>query len=125
MTRLLVPTAGQSTAAEIADYVVQIAKAIDAEVLALYVIPNGVSKEPGELSLQFFAKAGRENGVKVAGYFREGAVIEQIVDFAEQHRVDLIVMGASNGRVVEQWISSDVRDNTNIPVLVIPYQVFD
>ncbi len=119
------PTAGQTTAAEIADYVMQIANAIGAEVLALHVIPNGVSREPGELSLEFFQNAGQQSGVKVECHFREGAVIHQIVDFAEQQRVDLIVMGASQGRVVDQWISSDVRDGTAIPVLIIPYQVFD
>ncbi|NIO42682.1 MAG: universal stress protein, partial [Burkholderiales bacterium] len=56
---------------------------------------------------------------------REGAVLDQIIEFAEQNEIDLIVMGASRGAIVDLWISSDVRDNTTIPVLMIPYQMVD
>ena len=125
MAKILVPTSGCATAAETAGYVMLVAKAIGADVLVLHVIKPGGSKEAGELSLQYFADAGEENDVHVECQFREGAVIHSIVDFAEENDVDLIVMGASQGRVVDQWLSSDIRDSTSIPVLIIPFQIFD
>lgn len=125
MTRILVPTAGQATAAGVAEYTMQIARSIDAEIVALHVVRPGMSREAGELSLEYFAKAGTKADVPVECHFREGGVLHQIVDFAEENRIDLIVMGASNGRIVDQWISSDVRESTTIPVLVIPFQVFE
>lgn len=125
MTKILVPTAGCTAAAEAADYVMQIALAIGADVVVLHVIKPGGSKEAGELSLQYFADAGEKNDVHVECQFREGAVIHNIADFAEENDVDLIVMGASQGRVVDQWLSSDIRNSTSIPVLIIPFQIFD
>ena len=125
MTKILVPTAGPTTAASIAEYMMQVAQSIDADIVALHVCRPGGSTEAAELSLDYFINAGREAGVVVESCVREGAVIHQIVDFAEQNAVDLIVMGASQGRVVDQWLSSDVRDQTCIPVLVVPYQMFD
>jgi len=122
---ILIPTAGQTTARETADYAMQIAKSLDAKVIALHVIKPGKSSEAGELSLEYFAHAGEASGVEVECHFRTGAVINQIVDFAEENDIDLIVMGASEGRVIEQWLSSDVSQSTAIPVLVIPFQIFD
>lgn len=125
MTKILVPTAGCTAAAETADYVMQVARAINADVVVLHVIKSGGSKEAGELYLEYFANAGEENDVHVECHFQEGAVAHAIADFAEENEVDLIVMGASQGRVVDQWLSSDVRESTSIPVLIIPFQIFE
>ncbi len=123
MVRILVPTAGPAAAAETADYVMQVSKSIDAKVLVLHVVRSGGARESGELCMETMTTAAKANSVEVECHFREGAVISQIVDFAEENEVDLIVMGASNGRIFESWVSSDVRQNTTIPVLVIPYQI--
>ena len=125
MTKILVPTSGCAAARETADYVMQVARAISADVVTLHIIKTGGSKEAGELSLEYFANAAEENDVHVECQIRAGAVIQNIVDFAEENEVDLIVMGASQGRIIDQWLSSDVRSNTAIPVLVIPFQIFD
>jgi len=125
MTKILVPTAGCTAAAETADYVMQVARAINADVVVLHVIKSGGSKEAGELYLEYFANAGEESDVHVKCNFQEGAVAHTIADFAEENEVDLIVMGASQGRVVDQWLSSDVRESTSIPVLIIPFQIFE
>ena len=125
MPTILVPTAGQTTARETADYIMQIAKSLDAKVIALHVVKPEMSTEPGELSLEYFSNAGKENDIEVECCFRTGGVIHQIADFAEENEVDLIVMGASDGRVLDRWLSADVSQSTAIPVLVIPYQIFE
>ena len=123
--KMLVPTSGIASASETVEYVMQVAQAIHAELVVLHVIKPGHSREAGELALETFQIAAANAGIKVDSHLREGAVINQIIDFAEENEIDLIVMGASNGAIVDQWISSDVCGNTRIPVLVIPYQVFE
>ena len=125
MTRILVPTSGPSAAAETADYAMQIADSLNATVVVLHVVRPGKTREAGELTMEYFAEAGENNEVNVVTHFAEGALLDTIIDFAEENDIDLIVMGASQGTIVDKWISSDVRDNTSIPVLVIPYQIFD
>lgn len=124
MLKILVPTAGQAAAEDTADYAMQVARALNADILALHVIKRGNAKEAGELSLQYFTDAGKTYAVDVETEFREGAVIKEIVGFAAEREVDLIMMGASHGSVLDQWLASDVRENTEVPVLVIPYQIF-
>jgi nucleotide-binding universal stress UspA family protein len=123
--KMLVPTSGAASARETADYVMQVAQAMNADLSVLHVIKPGHASEAGELPLETFKNAAEAAEIKVECFLREGAVIHQIIDFAEENNIDLIVMGASNGVIVDQWVSSDVCGNTNIPVLVIPYQVFE
>lgn len=125
MLKILVPTAGSHPASETADYAIQVGSSLGAKVIALHVLRPGMSKEASELTLEYFAKAGEEHGVKVECLLREGPVVDEIISYAEEHEVDLIVMGASGGHVVDMWITSDVRVNTMIPVLVLPYQMLD
>lgn len=121
--KILVPTAGEAAARETAEYILEIALAIGADVLVLHVIRPGKSPEVGERSIKVFREAGEQAGVDVEGSVTEGSIPSEIADFAERHDVTLIVMGASNGAVIDQWTSSDVSELTTIPVLVIPYQV--
>lgn len=124
MTKILVPTAGPTAAAEIADYTTQIADSLDAHLVVLHVLRIGQSREAGELTLSYFVDAAKNYDVKVETHMVEGAMLNRIIDFAEDNEIDLIVMGASHGSIVDEWISSDVRENTSVPVLVIPYQIF-
>lgn len=121
--RILIPTAGVAAAMETADYVFEIANAIDAEVFVLHVVRPGKSREAGELCIEIFCESGKEAGVPIQGEISEGSTAHQIVDFAEENKIDLIIMGASNGVVVDDWMSSDVCGMTLTPVLVIPYQI--
>lgn len=121
--KILIPTAGVAAATETAEYVMSVASALDAEVVVLHVVRPGKSRESGELCLEVFEQAGKENAVSLSGQIVEGSIAQQIVDYAEENTIDLIVMGASNGTVVDNWMSSDVSSMTAIPVLVIPYQI--
>lgn len=49
-------------------------------------------------------------------------MVEQIVLCAEQSGIDLIIMGASQGKVISEWLSADVLGHTDTPVLVIPHE---
>ena len=121
--KILIPTAGVAAASETAEYATCVAHALDAQVVVVHVVRPGKSHESAELCLDVFAQAAEDNMVEMTGHIVEGAIAHQIVDFAEENSIDLIVMGASNGTVVDNWMSSDVCGMTAIPVLVIPYQI--
>ena len=121
MKRILVPTAGEAPAKETAAYVVRIAKALDAELTTLHVPASGESALAGEKALRVFSDLGDTLGVEVSGFLGDGNVVSQIVDYANQNNIDLIVMGASQGKVVSEWISADVMERASTPVVVIPH----
>lgn len=123
--KILVPTSGVTPAQETADYVMEIASAISADVLALHAVRPGHSSEAGELCLEIMQNAAKEANVSIECLLRQGPVIDEIIEAAEEQEVSLIVMGASEGFVVERWLSSEVCGNTRVPVVVIPYQVFN
>ena len=121
--RILIPTAGIAAATETAEYIIQIAQAIEAKLYVLHVVRPGKSHEAAELCIEVFRETAKELDIEVEGIIVEGSIASQIVDFAEENNIDLIVMGASNGIVVDNWMSYDVCGMTAIPVLVIPYQI--
>jgi len=117
--KILVPTAGIVPAKEKADYIMDIATKLNAEVTVIHILDLGEDSEGSE-ALEVFSEAGKKKGIKVNTHLKEGNVVPTIVDFAESENAGLIVMGASEGRIVAEWILTDVIDKTNIPVVIIP-----
>jgi nucleotide-binding universal stress UspA family protein len=68
------------------------------------------------------ATCGQQLSVNVTGVLCHGDVVSQIIEYANENKIDLIVMGASQGKVVSQWISADVMGRTAPPVVVVPHQ---
>lgn len=123
--KILVPTSGITPAQQTATYIMEIASAINADVLAVHVVRPGHASEAGELCLEIMKTAAQEANVAVECMLCHGPIIDEIIEVAEGRQANLIVMGASNGFVVERWLSSEICGNTRVPVLVIPYQIFD
>lgn len=125
MKKILVPTSGTITAFEAAEYAMRVATAVKAEIHVLHVATEGENVDSMSDSLKVFELAGKKSDVPVHGSSVIGNVVDQIIDFAEENEMNLILMGASDGAVVEKWISHEVLGHTKIPVLVMPYQIFD
>lgn len=123
--RILVPTSGVSPARQTAVYVMEIALALRSDVLALHVVRPGHSSEVGELCLEIMENAAKEANVSIECLLCQGPVIDEIISVAEEQEVGLIVMGASEGFVVDRWLSSEVCGNTRVPVVLIPYQALN
>ena len=119
--KLLVPTSGPEPARERADYILSIAKNFGAEVAVLHIAEPGEDHTHGNEALKIFEEAGKRNEVPVTTHLKEGKVVDILSSFAEEENVGLIVMGASEGRIVAQWIVTDVIERSNIPVVIIPY----
>lgn len=119
--KFLIPTAGPEPAKERAEYILTIAKNFGAEVAILHIAEPGEDQTTGKEALKIFEEAGVKNEITVTTHFMEGNVVKIISEFAESENVDLIVMGASEGRIVAQWIVTDVIERSKIPVVIIPY----
>ena len=124
MKKILVPTSGIVATYESAKYVMQVASVVNAEVHVLHVVQQASEIELIDDSVNQFESASEELGIRLVGRVGIGKVAEQIIRYAEANEVSLILMGASNGVVVESWLSYEVLGHTSIPVLVMPYQVF-
>ena len=118
--KILVPTAGPVPAAEKANYILEIAKKLNAEVTVLHILDLAETSN-GDKALKIFVDLGSEFGVKVKTLLREGNVVPIIVDTAEDENANLIIMGASEGRIVAEWIVTQVLEKSNVPVVIIPY----
>lgn len=117
--KILVPTSGIVPAKEKADYILEIAKKLNSDVSVIHILDLG-EDSGGEEALKVFEELGKEKNVTVNTFLKEGNVVPTIVDFAEQEKAGLIVMGASENRMVAEWIVTDVIDKTQIPVVIIP-----
>ena len=125
MKKILVPISGTVTAIESAEYAMRVAKAVQAEIHVLHVVNGDDEVDTMTDSLKVFVLASKNFRVFVQGFTVVGMVVDQIINHAEENDISLILMGASDGAVVEKWISHEVLGHTTIPVLVIPYQIFE
>jgi nucleotide-binding universal stress UspA family protein len=119
--KILVPTAGSVPAKKKAEYIVQIAKRLGANVIALHILRNEEQTE-AQKALTIFSEAGRKEEVNVVRVLEKGDIVPTIVTSAEKEGADLIIMGASEGKVVAEWVSAGVMEKTKVPVVVIPHE---
>ena len=128
--RILVPTSGYIPAKERGDAIIQVAKNLDAEVYVVHIRdPNYLittSKESeGWLALRVFEEKGREAGVKVTAFYTSGDLVESLKRFAEEHKADLILVGASANRLIAEWVTFELLCDCNTPILVVPQDLSD
>jgi nucleotide-binding universal stress UspA family protein len=120
--KILAATAGPVPAKEKAEYVVNIAKRLGAALIALHILGEKQANAKGEQALDIFVQAGRKAHVNVAKVLEKGDIVPTIVKSAEKEGADLIIMGASKGKVVGEWVSAGVLEKRKIPVVVIPHE---
>lgn len=121
--KILVPTAGPVPAKEKADYIVNIAKGLRAELMVMHILKEEEPAKSAEEAFDPFFRAGQKAQVNMTKLLKKGDVVYSIVECAEKESADLIIMGASPGKVVAEWISADVMNKTRIPVVVIPHEL--
>jgi nucleotide-binding universal stress UspA family protein len=119
--KILVPTSGPVPAEENARYILKMARSLRAEVLVVHVRDKGESRE-GDLALDIFDKVSKELGVKVRLKPAIGEVSKTLIEIAKLEEVNLIVLGATEGRNVARWIIDKIKEETDIPVVIIPWR---
>jgi nucleotide-binding universal stress UspA family protein len=143
--KILVPTDGSALSRKAVRAAVELAAAVDAEVVALNVVPRypasyfegGLPISPAEVARvekqwsdhgqELAEEAGelaRKAGVKAkAATARSDLVAEAILAAARKHKCDLIVMASHGRRGIKRLLlgseTQHVLTHGNIPVLVL------
>ena len=119
---------------------IEIAKLSGAIVHALYVVdtPSTISenwtagkktvyeimRKDGEKAVSKIKELGEASGVKVKEVVLDGYPGKEIIDFAENNDIDLIVMGTLGKTGLEKFlvgrIAEKVVRNSRVPVMVVP-----
>lgn len=142
MKKILVAVDFSDLATLVIDYAMLQANAFGSEILVVHVEPPmpafiGNEISPPILSEQNVDEVERinndlkaivrfieEKGIKASYDFKQGSIIETIVEKADNFNADLIVMGAhSHGFLFRAFIgsiSSGVMKISKCPVLIIP-----
>ena len=118
--KIILPIAGSVPDQRTTDYIVNIAKRLNAQLVVLRVLTENETKAVGEQSLSLFIESGKEEKVSVDGILRRGDVVLAIIEVAVEKSVDLIILGASHGEIVAEWMNENAMEKTDIPVLIIP-----
>ena len=128
--RILVPTSGYLPAKERGDAIIDIAKRLSADILVVHIrdpkyITATVKETQGWEALRLFEEKGRNSGVHVTAFFTSGPLVETLKRFVEENKVDLILIGASPGRLVAEWITHDLLKECDVPILIVPQDLSD
>jgi nucleotide-binding universal stress UspA family protein len=119
--KILVSVAGPKPAKDNVWYVMNLAKKLRADVMALHISQKEDTSR-GEETLKIFADAGKDANIKVIKRLKKGDIISNILETAEQESVNLIIMGATPVKVVAEWVSTGVIEKAHVPVIIIPYE---
>ena len=138
--QILIATDGSETANEAADFGIEMVGCSGAKVYAVYVIDTTPyrsvpldkiwSKEvldefeqAGHEATSYVEKIGKAAGVEVESKVLKGHPAEKIVSFAEDNKIDMIIMGSLGKggyeRVVLGSVSEKVLRHAKIPVLIV------
>lgn len=139
--RILIATDGSDRSRLAAEEGIGLAKAINSEVMALYVV-NEVAvasavrqlgsdrkevqdklEAAGQKAVGVVKKMGDEAGVKVEALVRTGAPANMIIDVAAAEKADLIVMGSHGESGASKLLIGSVVQKVlywaSMPVLVV------
>lgn len=118
--KFLIPTAGPEPAKINALRIVRIAKKFNASIIVVHIRDPGEARE-GDIALEIFSKIAEDEGVEYKLIPAVGEVSSTIIGQAKFHDVDIILMGATEGRGVAGWIVDRLMSNLEIPVLILPW----
>ncbi len=118
--KIIVPTAGPTPDQRAVDYVVNIAKRLNAQLIALRLLTENETEKTAEKILRMFIEHGKQEHVSVNGVIKRGEIAPVIIEVAKEQSVDLIILGVSHGEIVAEWLNAKAMGKTNIPVLLIP-----
>lgn len=138
--RILIATDGSKAAENVADFGLEIALCSGAKVYAVYVVDitffDSILMDESWVknACEQFERVGREAiccieenakaaGIEAAPILLKGNPAEKILDFAENQKVDMIVIGSAGKSGTERFmlgsVSEKVVRNSKIPVLVV------
>ncbi|MFB6138894.1 MAG: universal stress protein [Halosimplex sp.] len=133
---ILVPTDGSAGASAALEEAIELATAFDATIHSLYVVDlAAVGTEVGTVDLvESFEQMGegatdaavtraRDAGVDATGSVATGSPHRAILDYVDDHGVDLVVMGTHGRTGLERYLLGSVTEKVvrtaDVPVLTV------
>jgi nucleotide-binding universal stress UspA family protein len=120
VVNIIIPSAGSVADQRTVDYVIDIAKRLNAQLVVLRILSEKETEVEGEQSLGLFVENGKRKKVPVNINLRRGDIVSVIIETAQETSVDLIILGVSRGEIVAEWMNAGTMERTDIPVLLIP-----
>ncbi|MBN1390820.1 MAG: mechanosensitive ion channel [Candidatus Thermoplasmatota archaeon] len=121
---ILVPTSGSLPARNSAPFVMDTAKKMGAAVTALYINPHGGASMEGQRALRIYNEMAKMFGVDIKLLYREGDVLENILEAAEQEEATMLIMGSTEenffGKIMKRSIRRELLRYLSIPTMIIP-----
>jgi nucleotide-binding universal stress UspA family protein len=130
--RVLVVTDGGDAGDAAAETAVQLAARHDASVDALFVVDTAThwdvvverEENAGEDAVEAVEDRGAAFGVDVRKRFRYGHGHEEVLDYADVHDADLVVVSSSKPTGLERLVRPDtlaprVQREADVPVMVV------
>ena len=118
--KIIIPSAGPVPDQRTADYLINIAKRLNAQLIVLRILSEKETEVEGEQSLRLFVENRKMEKVPINIILRRGDIASVIIEAAQEESVDLIILGVSRGEIVAEWMNSGAMERTDIPVLLIP-----
>ena len=139
--KILVPLDGSELSRKALDQAEKLAKTFDAEIILFQVVPflpiygspelvtplivDEKQRESAEKYLTNLAEELKKRGLKVTAMVRTGQqVAVEIIDFAKETGVDLIVMCTHGRSGITRWVLGSVTHKvltrTETPILLLP-----
>ena len=127
--KIMVATDGSEYVKKAVNTAVEIAKLSGAKIYAVYVVTSGgytighprdigweesMKKElsiEGKEATAYVETVGKAANIEVESVILEGSPADQIVDFAEQKDIDLIVMGTLGKTGIRRFLLGSVTQN--------------
>lgn len=136
---VLIPTDGSDTAEMAVKQGIELAEAVGAKVYGLYVIDistfigvpteavwesiKNLLEEEGKTALGIIEKMAEEGGVEYEMILNEGSPYKNIIQTAEEKKIDLIVMGTAGRVGFDRFLLGSVAEKVvrtaPCPVLVV------
>lgn len=136
---ILLPTDGSEEVTEAITHGFDLATRYEATIHALYIVDDtrGESslmsagggsttaqlREQGQQAVEAIAARGGDTGVEVVTEVREGLPHEGILEYIDEHAIDMIVMGSHGRSGVSRFLFGSVTERilrlTDRPVLVV------
>jgi len=118
--KIIIPSAGPVPDQRTADYVINIAKRLNAQLVVLRVLSEKETEAEGEQSLRLVVENCKREKVPVNILLTYGDIASAIIETAQEKSVNLIILGVSRGEIIAEWLNAKAMERTDIAVLLIP-----
>ncbi|MDG6225537.1 MAG: mechanosensitive ion channel [Candidatus Thermoplasmatota archaeon] len=126
---ILAPTSASYAAKLTAPVVMDTASRMNASVAALFVRSHGGNEHDGQRALRIYNEVAKHYGVDIKMIFKEGDVLEKIMETVEEEGATLVMIGATEesmiGSITRKSVSQELLSHLNVPSMVIPFRASD